>query len=695
VARRILGWGGPVAALVLAIGFADVLGAPSLQVLATPSLQALNLLFSLRGPREPRSPIVVVTIDEDSFDELDLQWPWPRELHGRFLDIVRRGQPIAVGLDIVFSEPSGRGAADDRAFGAAIARAGNVVLAAAPTETMTPAGPKTDPNLPLPELRQGAVGFGPVNYPIDTDANVRRAVLAYPLGGERLRGFVWHLYQLGVKAGIPAQPLPEGDSFLINYRGGPGTYPRIPYYRLLNGEVAPETVRGKIVLVGATTPILHDVFSTPFASASSMPGVEIHAHALETLFRGIPLRQTPRAVTAALAVVMAFGSVWITTALRPLRALVLLAAAWLVMGGMVLALFTRWHTWVDAVAPTLALGLGYIVTVVVDFVNEQRQRRRLSRFFSPAVLKEIVHAKSDLSLGSSRRLLTVLFSDIRGFTAMSERLPPEQVAELLGEYLTELTEVVFKHGGTVDKYVGDCIMALYNVPFEHPDHAVQAVRTALEFQERTRALSERWEAKVGVRVANGVGINTGEAVVGTLGSRQRLEYTAIGDTVNLAARLESITKDFHSPIIVSESTHALLHGEFPSRALGEVTVKGKEVPVKIYAVLTSDTRKDERAPADLAVKVMLEELTVDAVANDVSVSGLSVRLLPLALASGRIVRLRLDGAGLGQPLVSDARVVWCRQDTAGFAFVEAAPDVTTALADYVARARAAPTVPVA
>jgi adenylate cyclase len=202
-------------------------------------------------------------------------------------------------------------------------------------------------------------------------------------------------------------------------------------------------------------------------------------------------------------------------------------------------------------------------------------------------LKEVVRARSDVNLGSSRRLLTVLFCDIRGFTPLSERLQPEEVAELLGEYLTDLTAVVFKNGGTVDKYVGDCIMALYNVPFEHPDHAKQAVRTAIEIQEHTRILSEKWRAKAGVELRNGVGICTGEAIVGTLGSRQRLEYTAIGDTVNLAARLETLTKDLETPIIVSESTYLLLNGEFSVQPLGNVTIKGKEKPVNTYAVLSS------------------------------------------------------------------------------------------------------------
>jgi len=576
--KRILGWSVIVGVFILTLDGAGLL--------ETSSLRAYNLLFSLRGERMPEIPIVIVTIDEDSFDVLDKPWPWPRAQHGELLDILSQGKPLAIGIDLVFSEPSGFGPEDDAAFAAAIRRAGNVVLAAAPANTMTTAGPKLDMNLPLPLLREGAAGFGSVDYTIDPDANIRRAALNTALGGQHFASFLSEMYRIGAKAGLAAKPLPPGDSFLINYRGEPGSYRRIPYYRLVTKEISPDVVRGKIVLIGATTPILHDVFPTPFAPQGNMPGVEVHAHALETLFRGIPVRPVPRPIVVILVLLLAWAGVWISTAFRPLGAFLFLAAAWAAMLMLVVQLFARQNWMLEMVSPTLSLGLGYFGATVDAFVREQRQSRRLSRFFSPAVLKEVVRAKSDLNLGSSRRLLTVLFCDIRGFTALSERLQPEEVAELLGEYLTDLTAVVFKNGGTVDKYVGDCIMALYNVPIEHPDHARQAVRTAIEFQQHARALSERWRAKAGVELLNGVGINTGEAVVGTLGSRQRLEYTAIGDTVNLAARLETLTKDFDSPIIVSESTCALLDDEFLVQPLGTVTVKGKEKPVKIFAVRT-------------------------------------------------------------------------------------------------------------
>jgi adenylate cyclase len=576
--KRILGWSALVAALVLTLNGTGLL--------ETSSLRAYNLLFTLRGAQKPEIPIVIVTIDEDSLDELKRPWPWPRAEQGAMLDILSKGKPIAIGLDFVYSEPSAYGPEDDAAFSAAIRRAGNVVLAAAPAETMTVAGLKRDMNLPLPQLRSGAAGFGSVDYTSDADANIRRAALVTSFGDQRFASFLSEMYRVGAKSGVAAKPLPPGDSFLINYQGAPRTYEWIPFYRLWRNEISPDVVKGKIVLIGATTPILHDIFSTPFAPRGTMPGVEVHAHSLETLFRGIAIRPVPHAVIVILVFLLAGAGVWISTAFRPLGAFLFFMTAWASMMVVAVTMLT-WQTWIDIVSPSLALGMGYFGSTVEAFVREQRQSRRLSRFFSPTVLKEVIRAKSDVNLGSSRRLLTVLFCDIRGFTPMSERLEPEMVAELLGEYLTDLTAVVFKHGGTVDKYVGDCIMALYNVPFEHPEHAQQAVRTAIEIQEHTRALSERWKVRTGVDLVNGVGICTGEAIVGTLGSRQRLEYTAIGDTVNLAARLESLTKEFEAPIIISESTHALLNDEFSVRPLGTVTIKGKEKPAKIYAVLKS------------------------------------------------------------------------------------------------------------
>jgi len=253
-----------------------------------------------------------------------------------------------------------------------------------------------------------------------------------------------------------------------------------------------------------------------------------------------------------------------------------------------------------------------------------------------------------------------------------------------------MTEIVFKYGGTVDKYIGDAIMALYGAPFDQPNHAEQAVRTALEFQEQVKALSERWEAKCGVRLRNGVGINTGEAVVGTIGSQQRLEYTAIGDTVNLASRLEGLTKDFLSPVVISENTYEEVKHLFYSRYLGEVKVKGKEIPVKIYAVEKAEGRQSPRALLEVPLTIVDEDVTITAVMLDLSRTGVAVRNLPKRIPANRIVGIRIELPGFPEAFTVDGRVIWSEGDRAGFAFLGLSLENENLLEDFVKRRAATP-----
>jgi adenylate cyclase len=599
---RALALGALSAALVVALSLGGLLERLELGL--------FNRLFEWRGPRPPAARIIIIAIDEDSFDELDMTWPFPRALHGRLLDAVAAGGPLVIGMDVLFPEPSPRGPADDEALGAAVARAQHVVLAAVLTRVVENVGglvlAREDLNLPVPAVRQGAAAVAPVNLLRDADAHVRRVPFRLRAGEEPVLGFDAALHRLAGQRGLPVAPWPAGSrEVLINYRGGPGTFPWISYHRVVSGEVPPETFRDAIVLIGPTSPVLHDVFPTPFASAGDMPGVEIHAHALDTLIRGDAIRPVPPALAPALAVVAALSAALAVAWLRAARALAVVAGLAAVLAGAMFGLFAWRNVWLPALAPGLALAVAYGVTMGDAFVREQRERRRLSRFFSPAVLDEIVRHRSEAALESTRREVTVLFADIRGFTSISERLDPEQVAQMLNEYLTEMTDAVFRHGGTVDKYIGDAIMALYNAPLPAADHAARAVRTALEFQRRTRAVSARWQARLGTELKSGVGIHTGEAVVGTMGSRQRLEYTAVGDTVNLASRLESLTKEYGVPIVISESTWAAVQAEFPTRELGAVAVRGRTRPVKIYTVL-SEEAAPEPAEAETAAVTAAE-----------------------------------------------------------------------------------------
>src|SRR5438445_466074 len=492
------------------------------------------------------------------------------------------------------------------------------------------------------------------------------------------------LDRIAARAGLVVAPLPAAAEVLINFRGGPRTFPWLPYYRVLRGEIRREAFQGKIVLVGQASKALQDFHPTPFAGLDGMTGVEIHANALDTLVSGDAIREIPRWVATLVAVVTALLGSALVGRLRALRALGAAVLVWGILTLGAIAGFALGDVWMRGMAGTIALVLGYGSTVVEHFVREQREKRRLSRFFSPHVLRTVVRASDKLS--SRRRLVTVLFSDLRGFTSISEKLQPEQVAAMLREYLTEMTEIVFDHDGTVDKYIGDCVMALYNVPSEDPEHAIKAVRTGLAFQERTLAAAARWEAKFGVTIRNGVGINTGEAIVGILGSRQRFEYTAIGDTVNLAARLESITKDYGASIIVSESTYEHVKGVVATRELGAVTVRGKSVPVKIYAVLATDVRKYPRAVLDAAAA--LTDAATGLVCRvgtvDISEGGLALADVPADWTVGSTVRLRLEKGALAIPIVAEGTIVWRRGAHAGVSFTAIEPESVPVVAEYVA-----------
>jgi adenylate cyclase len=670
--------------------------------------RSLDWLFELRGGLfqllkipPPTSPIVIIEIDESSIRELGA-WPFRRAMHAQLLDRLRAWKPLVIGVDVIFPQPSRYGPQDDAAFSAAIAHAGNVVLGASCVTTVLPlldVGPRglrlpiTDCDWPLPVLRGGAAGVGPVNVTQDNlDSQVRRAPLRMSVGDRDELSFDANLHRVATAAGLSTKPLPPGDEILVNFRGQPGTFPSIPYYRIVNGEVTaeqfPDELRGKIVLIGSTTKAEHDIFPTVFARGDGMAGVEIHANVLQTLIRGDPIREAPKLAPTVLAVVAGLLGCALVVRLRALRALAIVVILLLVGALLTFAGFAVANVWMRCMAITFGLVLGYGATVVENFVREQREKQRLSRFFSPDVLREVVRDRDGHLLRPQKRLVTVLFSDIRGFTTISERLAPEQVDEMLREYLTVMTEVVFRHRGTIDKYMGDGIMALYNAPREDTEHALNAIRTALEFQERVIPFSARWQATLGVPIRCGVGINSGVAIVGSLGSKQRNEYTAIGDPVNLAARLESVTKDYGVPIIVSEYTYEYVKGRFPTKELDTVTVKGKLQPVKIYGVMPSSMRRHPRAMLDAAAQLSVAEgRTCRARTFDISEGGLGLLDVPAEWVVGSKIEIRLDGGELGRRVVAEGTIVSRRGEKVGVQFTSLDAGSAPAIADYVARGR--------
>jgi adenylate cyclase len=388
---------------------------------------------------------------------------------------------------------------------------------------------------------------------------------------------------------------------LIDYRSrrpdGSSPYRRVSFYKLFYSEqqliegqtpvVGPDQLRDKIVIVGATAAALDDVFTVPVA-AGKVGGLEVHAAVVDALLagRGLSPASASGAVALTLAagvtlgVIGAFVGPWITTVVAlTLWAGITGFATWQFAGGQ----------WYPLVVPLLALVVATFGDVAYEYFVEGREKRRVKKLFgryvSKDVFEQLIKNPAAAKLGGQRRHMTVLFSDIRAFTSVSEKGEPEAIVAQLNEYFSRMVPIVFAHKGTIDKFVGDMIMALFGAPLDDSDHADHAVETALGMSAGLAQLNREWSAAGRPPLDIGIGINTGDMVAGNLGSEDIMSYTVIGDHVNLGSRLESLTKDFHTRVIISEATRAALKGRYDIRALGEVVVKGKSVPVKIFSVV--------------------------------------------------------------------------------------------------------------
>jgi adenylate cyclase len=553
-------------------------------------LRTLDARFRLRGSIAPQLPIVIVSIDQDSFDELNIPWPWPRTLHAELIRALAASQAKLIAVDILFTEPKAD-AAEDAALAAAMRASGNVILAAEYTSVPSAFGPRTTMNLPIPLFRQQALGYGPVNLFPDEDGVVRSAPLGLWFQNRLYPAFAYQIYRRAV---ADAGGAAEGEAALypalyyINFRGPARTFPIVPYYRILRGEIEPAVFREKIVLVGALAASLHDLYPTPYSASQPTSGVEIQANVVETLAADDPIVPFAGRRYAALYTLLAATTLWSAHMATPWRALAAIMGLACGYGLAALWLFAHAQLWIPLVPSWLGMVLPYGGVTLERYVREQRERLRLraifGRYVSPDVVEELLESRDGLALGGRRRRITVLFSDVRGFTSIAERIAPEQVVTFLSEFLAQATDIVFKHGGTVDKFMGDAIMAIFGAPKAHADDALRAVRAGLDIIRMAEALDAKWSAILGCPLRVGVALNSGEAVVGSIGSEVRSDFTAIGDTVNLAARLEGLTKAVGIPLLLSEFTAAELGDRLPLKPLHRVRVAGREAPVLLYTV---------------------------------------------------------------------------------------------------------------
>ncbi len=534
--------------------------------------------------------IAILAIDDESLEMIG-KWPWSREIHAELINTLATGNPAAIGIDIIFSEAS-QNDTEDHELITAIKNAGNVILPQYGTfdEYARARGTIEAIRLsePFPSLKEFS-SLGHINTIPDADGIVRKALFTFTYQNQEVQSFSWAIYQkymehFGEHVERPKLPLDSWGRFHIPFTGGPGEYEVIPYSLVLSGDVPPDYFEDRIVLIGPYTVGIDDYYYTPLDHKTQMYGVEIHANIIQTFFEGDFKQELHWTWNALILFIFGILSYILFNRLHPAISAMILAISILSLIYISKILYSK-GTIISIAYLLPYLLILYIVALAFNYITELFERRRVTdvfgRYVAPQVVDEILkNGDEGLKLGGTRRELTVMFVDIRGFTPLSERADPEEVVEILNEYLDLTASCIFQYGGTLDKFIGDATMAIYNAPLLLEDHALKAVKTAWAMKEGSVALEQKLIERFGFGVKFGIGINTGPAVFGNIGSKTRMDYTAIGDTVNTAARLEANTQP--DQIIISESTYLQVKDHVIVTPLGEIKVKGKEQGIPIY-----------------------------------------------------------------------------------------------------------------
>ncbi|MFA7403035.1 MAG: adenylate/guanylate cyclase domain-containing protein [Pelobacteraceae bacterium] len=603
----------------------------------------MNLRNLIRQPAL-NPDIELVLVDDRSLAEIG-RWPWSRDIQADLVHKISAGGPKVIGIDIMYTEPENR--ENDAKLTAAIKKAGNVVLATpfevAERGLAQEAGPalpdyfwdaafmEVKPNPdginwresaaksvkafpPLAEYATvatlGQVANQPdmdgvlrweimyVNYGVDCypSFSLQIARIASKLPMQDLRLFGGSSVELGERTLLTNQ----NGRTIINYRGKEHTYPYISAADLLKNRVSPQKLHNKIVLLGTSAMATFDQKVTPFSG--NFPGVEKNANVVDNILANDFISKSK--YTAELITIVV-TSLLLIVLLPRLKAIPGVVLAFSLIGSYFLfscGLLVFSNIWLNFLVPTANMAVIFAVGTITSYVFEQKQSRQIRAMFSSYVTErlvdEMIRNPDMAQLGGQKREVTVLFSDIKSFTTYSENHQPEEVVAILNEYLGAMTDVVLKWEGILDKFIGDAIVVFWGAPMKQEDHAERAVRCALEMQERLDQLRRKWEAEGRSPLASGIGLNSGEAIVGNIGAQgKKMDYTVIGDHVNLGARVEGLTRRYDARILMTEYTLEKLRptiaaGTFRGvsiRGLERVIVKGKDTPVGIYALDTIDS----------------------------------------------------------------------------------------------------------
>ena len=566
--------------------------------------------------------IALILIDQESLDVYEksqsLPWPWPRQIYVALVDYLRAGGAKAVFFDLILSEGSRYGVEDDEILARAMASAGNVFVpfflseeAKAKDEgavrelsrfalppSSVPGGavePLRSASLPIEVILKAAAGSGNVRFAPDGDGIFRRLPLAFSYESLLLPSLPLALKEfVGGKERPQDVPLDGQGRMIIRFHGPTGTYRTWSAAAVINSwaqmdegkvpQIDPREFSGKTVLIGTSAPGLLDLRPTPFSAVCA--GTEIQAAALDNLLNGDFVRVPPGAAALLYVLVLSLlagvavsfaNKIWKVAALFVFFTALPAAASSLAFAA---------GTWLPFAVPVFASLLASVGASLLNYGVEGRQRRFIKSVFrhylSPDVIERILENPALLALGGEKREISALFSDVAGFTSVSEKLPPEELVELLNAYLSEMTDIILATGGTLDKYEGDAIIAFWNAPLDQPDHALKACRAALACQKKLVELRPEFARRFGSDIFARIGVHSGPAVVGNMGSRKRFDYTAMGDTMNLASRLEGACKQYKIFLLISEETRESVKDAILTREIDMIRVIGKKRPVRVF-----------------------------------------------------------------------------------------------------------------
>jgi len=627
-------------------------------------LRVFDFYQILKPRKAVERPVVIVDLDEASLARFG-QWPWPRTRVADLVSRLTEADAAVVAFDIVFAEPDRlsparaadsflnlddtlraqlKGLPDNDRVLAEVLRRSPVVLGESGLPYLTPAPAVEPPPLGLatlggdpspylvnfpgrlrntPVLEQAALGRGLFTIRTERDGIVRRVPLVMMAQDNLMPSLTFDMLRVAVNAstllvksddagvksvGVPGFEIPtdpNGQLWVYFGRHDPARY--VSAADVLDGKAGGGVFSRKLVIIGTSAVGLLDVKTTPLDRV--MPGVEIHAQVLENILTDSVLSQPNYAFGAEVIAALLFSLliIWLAPVLSPIALLVLGGTIAAMLAGTSWYLFVREKLLVDFTFPLLASTAVYLTLVFNGYVREQAQRRRIrsafGQYLSPALVEQLAQAPERLVLGGEEREMTVMFSDVRGFTAISEsfRHDPQGLTSLMNRLLTPLTDAIIERKGTIDKYMGDAIMAFWNAPIDDAEHAKNACEAALDMLDKISGLNTERKREAAdadkpfMPMKVGIGLNTGRCVVGNMGSNLRFDYSVLGDSVNLASRLEGQSATYGVPIIAGSKTALAAKDSFAILEMDLVTVKGKQEPEVIYAILgRSDLANSER-----------------------------------------------------------------------------------------------------